>query len=286
MSRKAEASVIDPKLLRTDPDAWRAISRAAASRSTWRRFRRSRSSGASWQVEADRLRAERNATCQGRGHGQGHGRGCRAAAGAGRGAWRADWPQAESRARPRAGASSSSWQLGLPNLLHDSVPDGRDESANVEVRRWGEPRELRLHAARPRRARRAPARARLRGRRPHLRRALRRACAARSRGCIARWRSSCSICTRASTATPRSTCPTWCNAAALTGTGQLPKFEQDLFAVRGEQGFYLIPTAEVPVTNLVREQILDAERAAAEASSRTRRASAPRPAPPARTRAA
>jgi len=46
---------------------------------------------------------------------------------------------------------------------------------------------------------------------------------------------------------------------ALVGTGQLPKFEQDLFAVRGEQPFYLIPTAEVPVTNLVREQIVPAE---------------------------
>jgi seryl-tRNA synthetase len=42
------------------------------------------------------------------------------------------------------------------------------------------------------------------------------------------------------------------------GTGQLPKFEQDLFAVRSEQNFYLIPTAEVPVTNLVRDQILEA----------------------------
>jgi seryl-tRNA synthetase len=46
---------------------------------------------------------------------------------------------------------------------------------------------------------------------------------------------------------------------ALIGTGQLPKFEQDLFAVRGEQDFYLIPTAEVPVTNLVRGQIVAAE---------------------------
>jgi seryl-tRNA synthetase len=46
---------------------------------------------------------------------------------------------------------------------------------------------------------------------------------------------------------------------ALMGTGQLPKFEQDLFAVRGEQGFYLIPTAEVPVTNLVRGQIIPGE---------------------------
>jgi seryl-tRNA synthetase len=42
------------------------------------------------------------------------------------------------------------------------------------------------------------------------------------------------------------------------GTGNLPKFEEDLFAVRGDPGFFLIPTAEVPVTNLVRDQIVDA----------------------------
>jgi seryl-tRNA synthetase len=46
--------------------------------------------------------------------------------------------------------------------------------------------------------------------------------------------------------------------ASLRGTGQLPKFEQDLFAVRSEHNYYLIPTAEVPVTNLVREQIVEA----------------------------
>ncbi len=50
------------------------------------------------------------------------------------------------------------------------------------------------------------------------------------------------------------------NAQTLTGTGQLPKFEQDLFAIRGESGLYLIPTAEVPVTNLVRDSILEASR--------------------------
>src|SRR4030065_693117 len=50
------------------------------------------------------------------------------------------------------------------------------------------------------------------------------------------------------------------NADSLRGTGQLPKFEAELFAVRGEQGFYLIPTAEVPVTNLARDTITDAAR--------------------------
>jgi seryl-tRNA synthetase len=49
------------------------------------------------------------------------------------------------------------------------------------------------------------------------------------------------------------------SADALTGTGQLPKFEQDLFALKGERSLYLIPTAEVPVTNLVREQIITPE---------------------------
>jgi len=48
------------------------------------------------------------------------------------------------------------------------------------------------------------------------------------------------------------------NRDALFGTGQLPKFEQDLFKLDDERGFYLIPTAEVPVTNYYREEILDA----------------------------
>ena len=55
-------------------------------------------------------------------------------------------------------------------------------------------------------------------------------------------------------------CPIWYWPHTLTGTGQLPKFEPDLFALRGEQSLYLIPTAEVSMTNLVREQILAAER--------------------------
>jgi seryl-tRNA synthetase len=53
--------------------------------------------------------------------------------------------------------------------------------------------------------------------------------------------------------------PYMVHADALRGTGQLPKFAQDLFAVSGDPGFFLIPTAEVPVTNLVRDQILGDE---------------------------
>ena len=50
------------------------------------------------------------------------------------------------------------------------------------------------------------------------------------------------------------------NADSLHGTGQLPKFADDLFALKGEQEFYLIPTAEVPVTNIVRDSIIDADK--------------------------
>ncbi len=51
--------------------------------------------------------------------------------------------------------------------------------------------------------------------------------------------------------------PLMVNSASLYGTGQLPKFEQDLFKIEGEDNYYLIPTAEVPVTNIARDRIFD-----------------------------
>ena len=62
---------------------------------------------------------------------------------------------------------------------------------------------------------------------------------------------------RASTATPRSTRPSWCGSSAMLGTGNLPKFGDDLYR-DAEEDYWLIPTAEVPVTNLYRDEILDA----------------------------
>lgn len=147
--------------------------------------------------------------------------------------------------------------LGLPNLLHEDVPDGRDETANVELRRWGAPpafsftpvdhvelggRTGLLDAA----SGSAIAGARftvLHGPLVRLHRAL------------VQFMLDVHVNEHGYTEVY---VPYLANGAALTGTGQLPKFEEDLFAVRGESGLYLIPTAEVPVTNLVREQILEA----------------------------
>jgi seryl-tRNA synthetase len=147
-------------------------------------------------------------------------------------------------------------QLGLPNLLDDSVPEGRDEAANVEVRRWGEPRsfgfEPKDHAVLG-----APlgmdfeAASRMSGARfVVLTGALARLQRALVQFMLDRHVDEHGY--------REAYVPYLVHATALVGTSQLPKFEQDLFSVAGDPGFYLIPTAEVPVTNLVRDQILDA----------------------------
>ena len=61
----------------------------------------------------------------------------------------------------------------------------------------------------------------------------------------------------ASTATPRSSRRSWSTRRRSTAPGNLPKFEQDLFKIGGDWDLYLIPTAEVPLTNLHRDEILD-----------------------------
>ena len=145
----------------------------------------------------------------------------------------------------------------LPNIPHESVPIGRDESANVEVRRWGTPPEfdftpkdhvdlgtalgiLDLERA----TKIAGARfAILNGAGARLERAL----------------IDFMLNLHTSEHGYRETLPPFIvNRDSLFGTGQLPKFAEDLFKLEDERGFYLVPTAEVPVTNYYREEILDA----------------------------
>jgi seryl-tRNA synthetase len=149
--------------------------------------------------------------------------------------------------------------LGVPNLPHTSVPDGKDERDNLEVRRWGEPKKLDF----------APkdhvdlgaglglmdfeVAAKISGARFVV---LQGALAQMHRALI---QFMLDLHTREHGYT-ETYVPYLVNADSLRGTGQLPKFEADLFAVRSEQGFYLIPTAEVPVTNLARDTITEAAR--------------------------
>jgi seryl-tRNA synthetase len=145
----------------------------------------------------------------------------------------------------------------LPNLPHASVPVGQDESDNVEIRRWGtkpqfdfEPKDhvdlgnalgiLDLERA----AKIAAARfAIMNGAGAHLSRAL--------------VNFMLDLHTREHGYT-ETLPPFIANKDSLFGTGQLPKFEEDLFKLRDDRDLYLVPTAEVPVTNYHRDEILDA----------------------------
>ena len=207
------------------------------------------------QIEADRLRAERNANAKAVGHAKSRGQDAAAllAAGESLGAQL----QGIDTQLEAIQAQVSSLQLGLPNILHSSVPDGRDEQANVEVRRWGIARQFDFtpkdHVALGERLGMDFEAA---GRISGARFAVLTGTIARLHRALAQFMLNMHV---GDHGYGEAYVPYLVHAAALVGTGQLPKFEADLFAVRGDPGFYLIPTAEVPLTNLVRDQILAPE---------------------------
>ena len=150
------------------------------------------------------------------------------------------------------------WLLSVPNVPDDEVPDGKDENDNLEIRRWGEPRvfdfPVRDHvdvgAALADGCLDQEAGVKLSGARFSV-----------LRGSLARLhRALASFMLDMHTRDHGYTevyVPYLVGPEALRGTGQLPKFEEDLFRIAGERALYLIPTAEVPVTNLVADSILE-----------------------------
>ena len=149
---------------------------------------------------------------------------------------------------------------GIPNLPDASVPQGKDEADNVEQHRWGTPRSFEFpvkdHVELGARngwldgdtaAKLSGARFTvLRGQLARLHRALAQFMLDLHTG---------------EHGYEETNVPVIVNADSMRGTGQLPKFEEDLFATQlGEHKRYLIPTSEVPLTNIVRDEILEAER--------------------------
>ena len=248
--------MIDPKLVRSDPEA---VARNLARRGhvlDVARLRALEERRKAAQVEADRVRAERNATAKA--VGMAKGRGEDASAIMARGEQLTGELASAEQALNAVQGELEAWLLTLPNLLHESVPAGGGEEDNLEVRRWGEPRmfdyEPLDHVAIGERLGGLDfeAAARISG----ARFAVIRGELARLHRALAQFMLDLHTEEHGYTEVY---VPYLVQSQALIGTGQLPKFEEDLFAVRGPQGFYLIPTAEVPVTNLVREQIVPAE---------------------------
>jgi len=247
--------VLDPKLLRSDlPGVAAQLARRGfvldVAAFTGLEERRK-----ALQIEADRLRAERNAGAKA--VGQAKSRGEDAAPLLARGeALGAELLGVEQQLEA-VQAELTALQLGLPNILHPSVPEGHDESANLEMRRWGEPRAFGF-----------PAKDHVvigekigmdfetAGRISGARFVVLTGPLARLQRALIQFMLDLHTSEHGYL---EAYVPYLVHAAALEGTGQLPKFEQDLFKVQGDPEFYLIPTAEVPVTNLVRDQIIDAQ---------------------------
>jgi seryl-tRNA synthetase len=247
--------MLDPKTLRSD---LAGIAASLARRGYVLDIERARTleeRRKHWQIESDRLRAARNANAKKVGMAKARQEDTGPLIAEGEGLMSA--LAAADQGLTDVQTQLDAWQLDLPNVLHESVPEGRDESANVELRRWGtlrpfdfKPRDhvelgerlgLDFEAA----ARISGARfAVMRGELAHLHRALA--------------QFMLDLHTRVH-GYSETYVPYLVGRAALVGTGQLPKFEEDLFAVKADPGLYLIPTAEVSLTNLVREQILTAE---------------------------
>lgn len=149
---------------------------------------------------------------------------------------------------------------GIPNLPADEVPEGVSEDDNVEVRQWGIPREFDFPVVDH-----VDLGARLNGldfetasKLTGSRFAVLRGGLARLHRALAQFMLDTHI---AEHGYEEVNVPFIVNADSLTGTGQLPKFEEDLFKLEDERGFYLIPTAEVPVTNMLRDELLDSDAA-------------------------
>jgi seryl-tRNA synthetase len=147
--------------------------------------------------------------------------------------------------------------LGVPNVPHESVPPGRSAEDNVEIRRSGEPRAFaftpRDHVDLGERLGLLDfsAAAKIAG----ARFSVMKGALARLHRALAQYMLDLHTGEHGYT---EIYVPYLVNAASMRGTGQLPKFEQDLFAVprADAEKLYLIPTAEVPVTNIVREEIV------------------------------
>ena len=255
-------AMLDAKLLRTDLES---VARNLARRGfelDVEHFRALEERRKAAQVAADEIRAARNAHAKKVGMAKGKGEDIASLLAEG-----------EALARKLAGldqeqaavqAEFDAIVLGLPNLLHDSVPDGRDESANVEVRRWGTPREFEFtpldHVAIGEKLALVDFEAA--GRISGARFVVLKGGVARLQRALIQYMLDLHTSEHGYTEVYA---PYLVSRQALVGTGQLPKFEADLFrVVGGESEYFLIPTAEVPVTNLVREAILEAEHVAAQ----------------------
>jgi len=250
--------MLDARLLRADPAAVAANLARRGFQLDVERFRALEERRKAAQVAADEVRAARNAHAKGVGKAKAQGQDIASLLAEGEALGRR--LEGLDKELVAVQAEFDELVLGLPNMLHESVPEGRDESANVEVRRWGTPRHFEGqpldHVAIGEKLANTAMDFEAAGRISGARFVVLKGGLARMHRALIQYMLDLHTGQHGYT---EIYAPYLVARSSLVGTGQLPKFEADLFKVTsGEAEFFLIPTAEVPVTNLARDSILEA----------------------------
>ncbi len=248
--------MLDPKTIRQDPEAVRVALARRGYRFDVDQFLALETRRKALQLESERLQNERNTTSKSIGQAKASGRDIQplldeiADLGSRLDAAKAAFDGAQSEL--------DALFLSIPNMPDDSVPDGQDETANVVLRTWREPAKLNFPPQDhvdlgAQGALDFESAARISG----ARFVVIRGALARLHRALTQFMLDLHVTEHGYTEVY---VPYLVNSEALFGTGQLPKFAEDQFRIAGDHDLYLIPTAEVPVTNLYRDQILEADR--------------------------
>lgn len=247
--------MLDSKLLRTDPEAVQAALKVKGFEFDAARFEALEAERRVLQTETEALQSERNAKSKSIGKAKAAGEDIEpllAAVG--------DLGERLDAAKSRFAQLQEELQAflrGVPNLPHESVPEGADETDNVEVDRWGKLPEFNFEPKdhvdlAPGGALDFEVAAKISG----SRFVVMRGDMARLHRALTQFMINTHV---AEHGYEEVYVPYIVNSDSLYGTGQLPKFAADQFRIDSEADFYLAPTAEVPVTNMYRDRIVDAD---------------------------
>jgi len=248
--------MIDAKLLRTELDAVAASLAKRGFELDKAAFIALEEKRKNLQVQTESLQAERNASAKNIGKAKAAGEDIQPLLAA-----VADLGEKLDAAKAELGQVQTDYHnliANLPNLPHESVPVGKDEQDNLEVRRWGEQPsfafEIKDHVDLGEKSGLLDfeTAAKLTGARFNLMRGG----IARLHRALAQFMLNTQVDEHGY---EECNVPLIVNEDSLFGTGQLPKFSEDLFKLHADHEYYLIPTAEVPLTNIARDAILPAE---------------------------
>jgi len=248
--------MLDPKLVRTDPERVAQALQKRGYKLDVDRLKTLEAQRREIQVKTENLQKERNASAKSIGQAKSRGEDIEPLL-AQVNQLKQDLGNAEAQL-DEIQAALDEILSGIPNMPAEEVPEGASEDDNVELMRWGKPRDFDFDIQDH-----VDLGARLGGldfdtasKLTGARFALMRSDVARLHRALAQFMLDTHI---QEYGYEELNVPFIVNADSLQGTGQLPKFEADLFKLEDERGFYLIPTAEVPITNILRNQLLDAK---------------------------